>query len=237
MVSVDPNALCMESIESPDGHSFCCQIYVKLLTKSSHVCHIVCQLFLFHSKFLFNREVFPEYIALRKTKKKTGQGVVMGFHLGEVVDLLKSSGDCLFVSRSGTPPAWVWLFQKLWLLHGLPAKQQLIEASTVSPQWSARTNSTHIFSFHSCPSHAGRVCLPYLSAKAVQCDEKCYSLFFSHLLFLSLAGEYAAQGHLPAHPGKTRTAGESEVPQRWYWRTSYVIMSGMKPVIEIHSKH
>lgn len=141
------------------------------------------------------------------------------------------------MSRSGTPPAWVWLFQKLWLLHGLPAKYHLIEASSVSPQRSARTNLTHIFRFHSCPSHAGRVCLPYLSAKAVQCDEKCYSLFFSHSLFLSLAGEYAAQGHLPAHPGKTWTAGESEVPQRWYWRTSYVIMSSMKPVIEIHSKH
>lgn len=67
------------------NHGFCCQTYVKLLTKRSHACHIVCQLFLFHLKFPFNREAFPECIALRR--KKNIQGVVTGFHLGEVVDL------------------------------------------------------------------------------------------------------------------------------------------------------
>lgn len=118
-----------------------------------------------------------------------------------------------------------------WVTHKTPVKrsQQCFSALACS-------YLTHIFRFHSWPSHSGRVCLPYLSAKAFKHDEKCYS-FFSQSLFLTLAGEYAAQGHLPAHPGKTWTAGESEVPQRWYWRTSYVIMSGIKPVIEIHSKH
>lgn len=83
-------------------------------------------------------------------ENKNVQGVVTGFHSGEVVDLLKSisvcqsSGDCLFVSRSGTPPAWVWLFQKLWLLHGLPTKCQLKEASSVSPHWPAHTWHTYL---------------------------------------------------------------------------------------------
>lgn len=36
-------------------------------------------------------------------------------------------------------------------------------------------NLTHIFRFRSWPSHAGCVCLPSLSAKAVERDEKCFS--------------------------------------------------------------
>lgn len=148
-------------------------------------------------------------------------------------------------------PAFWWLFVCVSLRNA--SSLGLIISKAMTTAWVTRKTPvnrsqqcfspvawaylTHIFRFHSWPSHAGRVCLPYLSAKAVEGDEKCYSFFSSSSLFLSLAGEYAAQGHLPAHPGKTRTAGESEVPQRWYWRTSYVIMSGTKPDSEIHSKH
>lgn len=118
------------------------------------------------------------------------------FNFEEVVDLFKIkrsvfarvlvSGDCLFVSRSWTPPTWIWLFLKLWLLHGLPAKRQLIEASSVSPQWPAWTWRTFLSSI------PGRVLL--LLSVSHPCLQKLldvikYGLFFllSHMHYFSLS--------------------------------------------------
>lgn len=141
---------------------------------------------------------------------KNAQGVVTGFHLGEVVDLLKTRVsvfarlDCLCLAQERLQLGFDY-FKSYDYCIGLPAKRQLIEASSVFLPCS---NLTHT----PCSSHTG---LPYLSAKAVE-SIKNVILSPSPLLFLSLAGEYAAQGHLPTHPGKTRTSGESAVPQRWY---------------------
>lgn len=89
----------------------------------------------------------------------------------------------LFVSRSGTPPDWVWLFQKLWLLHGLPTKRQLIEASSVSPQWPAQTWHTYLGSIPgpvTLVSSVSHICLQKLLSVL-----KNVIVFYSHLLFLS----------------------------------------------------
>lgn len=110
-----------------------------------------------------------------------------------MVDLLKTQFQCLpgfwrlFVCVSLRNASSLGLIiskamTTAWVTHKTPVNRSQQCFSPV-----ACSILTHIFRFHSWPGHAGRVCLPYLSAKAVETDEKCDSFFCSNLLFLSLS--------------------------------------------------
>lgn len=183
--------------------------------------------------FPFNREAFPEFIALREEEEKNAQGVVTGFHLGEVVDLLKTRVSVfarllvtvcvslrnafslgLIISKAMTT---AWVTRKTPVNRSQQCFSPLLELDT------------HImFQSHWCRLSPISVCK--------SCWEH-WKMLFCRLLpcYFSLLQVNMQRKAIFQLILEKRELLESRRFRRD--GTSYVIMSGMKPVIEIHSKH